>query len=517
MADADDAKTRRERRAARARVRATGRRVATVAAVAAACLAGGLVAVSSYAAERRLSVGTVSLSVSPFHRGALDAFVPVVDWGVRFEGVRAPARLKVQVVSIDRDRVARIAREGIDGASALRREARDAIASYLRLLSAIAAAGAIALGSLAAVALRGRTPRLRWLLATALAGGLAWAAAVAVLLAPRGSLPGPVYYGHGRDIPVALRAVQAASRAPGRLVQEVDSQLLGLARLVTSPGNRVALTGLPRLTVASDLHNNVVALPVLRQAAAGGPVVIAGDLSDRGTPLETSAVLSVVDVGEPVVVVAGNHDSDASARALARAGATVLTRRGRLRAGGGYGSVVVRVGGLRMAGYDSPNQRRASEDYRDRGADVTPAEQEAFRSWLAPLADRIDVLVVHEPALAEPALQALRQRPPAAPLLVVVGHTHQQAVDSDGTVVEVNGGTAGAGGTGNLTERQPIGLAVVTYRRAPFDPLAVDLVQVAPGTGAGQARRVRLDAGPTAVGDMLAPSPEEPDAADGGG
>ena len=120
--------------------------------------------------------------------------------------------------------------------------------------------------------------------------------------------------------------------------------------------------------------------------------------------------------------------------------------------------------------------------------------------------------MVHEPALAQPAVDALREADPSMPLLVVAGHTHRQAVESERSVAEVNGGTAGAGGTGNLTERQPIGLAVVTYRRVPFLPLAVDLVQVAPGTGAGSARRIRLDAGPVSAGDTLAPSPEEPDA-----
>ncbi len=477
--------------------------------VALACAVGGLLAVWSFSVQRTLSVGIVSLSVSPFHHAALDAYVPVVDWGVRFRGVRVPARLQVRVSSVDRDRLAQVARSGVDAAGGVRAEARDAIASYLRLLALVAAAGAFALGALVAAALPGRAPRLRWLLALTLAGGVAWALVVVLLLAPRGSLTSPVYYGHGNDIPVALRAVQAASRAPGQLGEEVDSQLLGLARLVTEPGNRVPLTGLPRLTIASDLHNNLVALPVLRQAAAGGLVVVAGDLSDRGTPLETSALGSVVHVGRPVVFVAGNHDSDSSSRALARAGAIVLTRRGRLLAGGGFGPLVVRVRGLRVAGYESPNERRAADGYRDRGADITAAEQAAFTDWLLALVGRIDVVVVHEPRLAETAVAQLRDRPLAGPLLVVAGHTHQQAVDSDGAVAEVNGGTAGAGGTGNLAERQPIGLATVTYGEDPFAPLAVDLVQVAPGTGAGSARRVRLDAGAVSVGDALAQSPEQ--------
>ena len=482
-----------------------------IAVVLAACAVGGMLAVWSYSDTSKLSVGRIALSVSPFHHGALDAYVPLVDWGVRFDGVRAPARLQVQLETIDRATVESVATTGRSAAGAVRGEVRDAIAGFLRRLALLPGAGALALGSLAAGALRGPRPRLRFRLAVAALGAAAWMVAVAVLLAPRGPLDKPVYYAHGSDIPVALRAVEAASQAPGRLGAEVDDQLVGLARLVTTPGRRPALTRLPRLTVASDLHNNVVAIGMIRRAAAGGPVVFAGDLSDRGSPLETSALRSVLGTGRPFVFVAGNHDSDRSSRQLARAGAIVLTRRGRLLPGGRYGPLISSVRGVRMAGYESPNLRRAAQDYRDRGADVTPADQAAFTAWLMPLVGRVDVVVVHEAALAEPAIEELRKTVPAQPLLVVEGHTHRQAVVSRAGVIQVNGGTVGAGGTGNLDDGQPIGLAVVTYR-APqpgaFDPLAVDLVQVAPGTGEGSARRIRLDQGPVTVGDALAASPE---------
>jgi len=487
------------------------RPVGAVAVVLLACAVGGMLAVWSYSDTSKLSVGRIGLSVSPFHHGALDAYVPLVDWGVRFEGVRAPARLQVQLETIDRTSVERVATTGRSAAGAVRGEVRDAIAGFLRRLALLAAAGALALGSLAAVALRAPRPRLRWRFAVAGLGAAAWIGIVAVLLAPRGALDQPVYYAHGSDIPVALRAVEAASRAPGKLGAEVDDQLLGLARLVTTPGRRVALTRLPRLTIASDLHNNVVAIGTIRRAAAGSPVVFAGDLSDRGTPLETSALRSVLRTGHPFVFVGGNHDSDRSSRRLAQAGAIVLTRRGRLLPRGGYGPLVTSVNGLRMAGFESPNLRLASQGYRDRGADITAADQAAFTAWLTPLVGRVDVVVVHEPALAEPALQGLRQTAPARPLLVVEGHTHQQAVVSRADVIQVNGGTVGAGGTGNLSDGQPIGLAVVTYhvpRPGGFEPLAVDLVQVAPGTGEGSARRIRLDQGPVTVGDALASSPE---------
>ena len=46
-----------------------------------------------------LTVGSVSLSVDPLHRGALDLYVPLVDWGVRFPVVRLPARISIDVRS----------------------------------------------------------------------------------------------------------------------------------------------------------------------------------------------------------------------------------------------------------------------------------------------------------------------------------------------------------------------------------------------------------------------------------
>lgn len=462
---------------------------------------GGLLAVWSYSAERTLSVGTVSLSVSPFHGGALDAYVPLVDWGVRFPGVRLPARLMIELRTVDRTTAAAVVHDGLGAARAVRAQVRAAIVSYLTELAVLAAVGAFLLGALVTAAVRPHLPRARWLIGASGLIAAGWFAAIAVLLAPRGTLRDPVYYAHGSDIPVALRAVEAAAKAPSHLSDELDAQLLGLARLVTDPGRRPPLTGLPGLTLASDLHNNVVAITVLRNAAAGGPVFFAGDLTDRGTPLETRAVASIVSSGRPFVVVAGNHDSDTSALSLARAGATVLTRQGQLLGNGGHGAVIVETAGLRVAGYESPNERRASDGYRDRGAAVTPDEQAAFQAWLAPLIGRIDVVMLHEPGLAAPALAALRAVRPRAPLLVLDGHTHAQALASRDGLSEVNGGTLGAGGTGNLVEHQPIGLAIVTFRLQPFTPVAVDLVTVAPGTGTGTARRLRLDAGPVNAGE----------------
>ena len=148
-----------------------------------------------------------------------------------------------------------------------------------------------------------------------------------------------------------------------------------------------------------------------------------------------------------------------------------------------------------MAGYSDPFKRRRAEGYRaTREPEITDSQKTAFWDWLRPLVGRVDVVMVHAPALAESALAALRSDPPAAPLLFLTGHTHEQELDDLGEVVVVNGGTVGGGGAGNFHENQPYGLAVLTYERTPsFRPLAADLVTINPRDGSAEAKRTLLD------------------------
>jgi hypothetical protein len=122
--------------------------------------------------------------------------------------------------------------------------------------------------------------------------------------------------------------------------------------------------------------------------------------------------------------------------------------------------------------------------------------QDAFTAWMRSVQSRVDVIMVHEPALIEPALAVLRDDPPSHPLMLVVGHTHRAALDPLPGVTVVNGGSIGGGGTGNLAEGAPteLGIARVIYASDPaFRPLAVDLVSIDPSSGSATARRERLD------------------------
>jgi predicted phosphodiesterase len=156
--------------------------------------------------------------------------------------------------------------------------------------------------------------------------------------------------------------------------------------------------------------------------------------------------------------------------------------------------VVVRVRGLRVAGYSDPFERRARERFRDRGEPrPTPEQQEEFRDWLRPLLGRVDVVMVHSPALAEEAAEELRRIPPRRPLALLTGHTHQSGFRSSTNLVELNGGTVGGGGTGNLEKSQPFGLAVLIYaHEGGFDPTAADLVEIDAHAGSARAERLRI-------------------------
>ena len=468
------------------------RRTLATLAVLAACAGAGWVMLAVYSIERRLDVGTVRVSADAHHEGALDLYVPLVDWGVRFPGaVRVPARVALDLRTVDRGAVERLARGSAPDVDSVRGQADGAIEDWVTLMLAFAGLAALALGGLVALALRGRAAPLRLLAPAALAGAALTVLALYLLVPPRGDLADPEYYANGPDIPAALRAIDGAQDSASTISEDLDAQLVGLARLIAEPGERGPATRLRRLTLASDLHNNLLALPALERAVDGGPLVFAGDLTDSGSPFEAALTARVAGAGDPVVFVAGNHDSDVLVQQLADAGVIVLGRRGRLLRGGRRGKVVQRVAGLRMAGYESPNVRLRRERYRDRGAEITDAQRQDFADWLRPLIGNVDVVVAHEQGLVEDAAAELRGDPPSRPLVLLTGHTHLAVAQASRNLLELNGGSAGGGGTGNLADDQPFGLGVLLFERGGgFRPRFADTVEIDADSGAARAERL---------------------------
>src|SRR4051794_33821927 len=110
------------------------RRALALLAVLAATCAGGYLVLVGYHADRQLTVGEIRMSVSPGHRGALDVYVPLVDWGARFEAIRLPVRLRVDLQTVDRNVIKKVAAGGALDVKTVRKDARDGIATYPRNL-----------------------------------------------------------------------------------------------------------------------------------------------------------------------------------------------------------------------------------------------------------------------------------------------------------------------------------------------------------------------------------------------
>src|SRR5687767_10561228 len=122
------------RRDWKSRVLATARRALSLTLVMLATAGGAYLAFVGYHQHSVLSVGEIRMSVSPGHRGALDVYVPLVDWGARFEAIRAPVRIRVDLQTVDRQTVTRVAQAGTLDVQNVRSEARDAIAGFLKAL-----------------------------------------------------------------------------------------------------------------------------------------------------------------------------------------------------------------------------------------------------------------------------------------------------------------------------------------------------------------------------------------------
>lgn len=212
-----------------------------------------------------------------------------------------------------------------------------------------------------------------------------------------------------------------------------------------------------RVLHVSDLHLNPAAWDVIDSVAEQYDVdviVDSGDIVDQGTPLENSYVRPIADLGRPYVFVKGNHDSVATAAAVAAAPNAVV-----------LDGEPAEVGGLRFVGAPDP---RFTPDKSVRGVFDEQLQEgtEEFADEAASLDPPPDVIVFHDPSNAE-LFDGI------APL-VLSGHAHKRDtyVLDEGTRVMVQGSTGGAGLRGLRDEDPtPVDLSVLY-----FDPETKALV-----------------------------------------
>lgn len=464
-------------------------------------VAGAALALSAFSgADYNVGPSRIRVETTLSGSGTVDAYVPLVDWGVRAHPFDAPIELRGTLVAIDRDAIG-----GTLSAPGGTRARIDAIAKdtpvaarrALRRAAVVALVGGIAGGTIAGLALAA-AGRRRVVIAFGAGTGLAATIVgigicAALLRSPDyTAFRTPTFYAHGGELPRLLAVSARFSSASEAYASSYQQAVAGLQTLIGAAAGAPAGTAGRSILVGSDIHGNWLTLPTFARFADDRPVFLVGDYSQQGTQIESAIAERAAVVGNPVIAVSGNHDTPVVMRELARAGAIVLTHGGRLDAQGRVrGPAVVRAAGMLIAGYEDPLEREAgSFGHR---LDFEEGELAAYKSrvesWFDALSPQPQIVLVHDFRVAA-ALRAHVAALSGSPLLVLTGHDHVQHVDRTGNVVEVDGGTLGAGGVFGVGT-QPAGFARVELDSTGW-PASVDLISADPISGDATARHLVL-------------------------
>jgi len=447
-------------------------------------------------------IGRFAFTVSPAIRGDAELWVPVADWGVRADAFQAPFRIQAELRSLDRPALMRAAEGETRALEALEGDLRLGAEHALRRAFAWGLATSAVLVALATTLLR-RWLRPRWALVVP-AALVALAFVAASLLAMRASFDpnsfrSPTYFGRGEEV---RRLLEVASDPKAR--SEYGSQVASILRSLSAVLAKTPAAP-PRgrtLALASDLHANALVISPLSAQLGGEPLLLAGDLGQRGGGAESRLLAPrVAALGRRVVAVSGNHDSRGLMEALEAQGVIVL---GSDTDGSGprRRRDATRLLGLRVAGFGDPlewpdagdsSERPVTFDDLERPEAALERAQAEIVRWFDSLEPRPEVVVVHQNALAQALARALWDRGFQGRLVVATGHDHRQHIDRYGRIIVVDGGSVGAGGVFDAG-RKAIGFARLHFAEDAPALEAVELIEVEPFSGQARASRIPVDA-----------------------
>lgn len=451
--------------------------------------------------EAQTELGRVAIKLNPSIEGGLEGYVPVADWGLRFEGPSVPFRFRAELRSLNRDALLRAA----DGDQSVINETRSELEDGARdaVLRTVAWSLAIAIVLLLLATLIWQTLRPRWVLPVT---GLIMFIGATVLVGliarsglDRGSFENPTFFASGEELRRVLEVVdQADVESP--YGNEFESIVRSIGAVLATEGGQ-SPSG-KEMYLGSDLHANPLVIRPLSSLVSDQPLMLVGDFGQRGSAAEAALLTPrVATLGSRVIAVSGNHDSAGLMRKLAGEGVTVLDRQGRLRADGTFRPPpVINVEGVKVAGWADPlefggqdplgDRAVTTDDLDDPGAAITGWVGEMLR-WFESLSEKPDVLMVHQQALAKLFAEALNEAGYDRPLTLATGHTHEQRLEKIGSTVIVNPGTIGAGGAFDAGEAE-IGMAHLRFND-DGSLRSAELIGVEPFSGSARATRVVID------------------------
>jgi predicted phosphodiesterase len=489
------------RTASRPLARRSATLVAAVLWLTAFTFAGMLVGLRAYSpADYQLGPAQVRVSASFSTHGAVDAYIPIFDWGVRAHPFSAPITLSAELVSVDRSAaLGAIGRPG--GATAgvviAEQDAPAVARAALRRAGLVTLAGGLLGGLAGGLLLSALRPNRRIVAASALFGlGFATLGVLGCFLMLRspdyGAFREPTFYAHGGELPKLLTLSDQLTAAGTSYESSYQQALAGLDTLIGAAAGQQRATSERSFLVGSDIHANWLTLSAFERYADDGPVFLVGDYAQQGTPVEAAIAERAAGLGHPTIAVSGNHDTPLVMRRFAKAGAIVLTQRGRLLPDGRVrGPAVVEVAGLLVAGYEDALERNAGSygHQLDFTATELAGQQQAIADWFDGLSPRPQIVMVHDFRIAE-ALRLHAAALSSDPLLILTGHDHRQHVDRAGNVIVADGGTLGAGGVFEVG-KSAAGFAKVHLDQTGW-PSAIDLISADPINGHASAQRVAL-------------------------
>jgi predicted phosphodiesterase len=343
----------------------------------------------------------------------------------------------------------------------------------------------------------------------AIAGGLALVVTAGSLGVAAGTLrPGaieePRYEGLLVNAPAIVGDARRIANDYSRYADQLQRLVGNVSKLYTTVSALPVYEPAPgttRVLHISDMHLNPAAWQVIRTVVEQfsiDAVVDTGDITDWGSEPEASFVGSIGQLGKPYVYIRGNHDSPATAAAVARQPNAVV-----------LDNSTVRVAGLTIAGIGDPrftpdkSTSAAGEGLTGQTADQLIGAGERLAGTVTSAPFPVDVAMVHDPAAAGPLSGTCP--------LVLAGHTHQrqvlrlpQAAGRQPTQLMVEGSTGGAGLRG-LEGDKPTALSMtVLYFDQSRKLQAYDEITVG-GTGQAQVSLERHVIADPAAGDRKAP------------
>lgn len=424
----------------------------------------------------------IRVSVQPALRGQtrLD-FAPIGE--VRARTHATPLTVTIRLASIDFERMKQLVLKPPPRAELEKEFAGAARRSLINLALwqiTLGAAGAL----LVPLFLRLRRARW-WALAAACGAGFTALVFVGTLQTfDRKAFQSPTYTGSLRE---ARWMIGFVTEAVGR-AEALSDKLRNVANnLGTLYGRIGAIPGLVQETETvkilhiSDIHNNPAAVPFVRELAEKmkvDAILDTGDLTDFGTPLETRLSRGLAPGSIPYIFVAGNHDSQATVRAVrARPNTFILD------------GEPVTVAGLTFLGLPDPSSARAGNGSVNTSLEALEDAGDRMAARYAAAMPPPDVVCVHNPRQAAPLLGLAR--------VVLCGHMHRASIETtDGTVI-CNAGTTGAAGARyfDRAEGVPFSAALLTFTRSPEKRLLfIDLVVLDGSLGQYSIRRTSFPA-----------------------